>query len=277
MVDVFTPEIASRLGFLDSAVATDGEPWHTLALRTLAMQANYQTTQGGACLSLLWDADSSADTGVLGALSGVGAPIWCPVTPALIVPKDPGRTHYEVTVTIATIGDIFLQFVSGAEPFNPSADINSTNVLSFTGGASLTTFATKQITFRAPETADFDTIQVWIRGTPTGTLATGGGTPNTGTITAMLAPDDLYASGGAWTLTGAGTSWAAVNALVVRNASAQTIMSHRLITNVPATNRLRFYPPTTLPFPALQGATYRIETLPTWRLSHIGIYTQELS
>lgn len=275
MSDLFTPERASRLGFLDDAFATDGEPLHALGLRTLAMQANYQSTQGGACLSLLWDADSSADTGVLGAYRGVGAPIWCPITPPLIVPKDPGRTHYECTVTIATIGDVFLQFTSGAEPFDPAADINSVNVLNFTGGASLTTFSTKQITFRAPETADFDNVQIWIRGTPTGTLATGGGTPNTGTITAMLAADDLSASGATWTLTGAGTNWAGVNALVVRNASAQTIMSHRLITNVPAANRLRFYPASTLPYPALNGAAYRIETLPTWRLSHIGIYTQE--
>ncbi len=264
---------ASRFGCLDDACAEDGRAFGADTLRTLAMQHNYLVSQGDCSLSLIWDADSSAEDGV-GSFKGVGSPVWVPITPPLIVPKKPGLTEYTATLTCAWTGDVYFQFVTGRQPFDPAATVNSPNVMSFTGGSGGTTFSDKSITLAAAD-SDFDEVQVFGRGAPTGTLASGGGTPNTGTVTALWNDSQLYSSGATWNVTGVATSWAGTTCVVFRNAGGLTIEGHRLITGVTAANSLTFWPPTTAPLQSLLGSTYRIETLPTWRICHLAFYPAE--
>lgn len=264
---------ASRFGCLDDACAEDGRAFGADTLRTLALQHNYLVSQGDCSLSLIWDADPSTSDGT-GLFQGTGSPVWIPVTPPLIVPKKPGLTELEVTITCANTSDVYFQATSTRQPFNPSAVAGSTNVLSFLGGSGLTTFTDKNATIAAAD-ADFDEVQVWARGAATGSLASGGGTPNTGTVTAADPTQIWVSAGTAWTLTGAGGNWASASCVVFRNAGGLTIEGHRLITAVVEANSLTFWPPLDVPPASLVGATYRIETMPQWRLAHLAFYGRE--
>lgn len=282
--DINSTRYATRYGGIDDDVADpdglatqDGGPWsaHTLAL--MERQVNYQVTRGDCAWSALFDARADDDEDP-GGFKGYGAPFWTPISPPFPVPKKPGRASLDFYLGgLATSGHVvWFQVTTSRAPFRPDAVYpTAANVTRLAGNG--TTPVDVGITdLPCNPDANFEVIQIFVLGLPTGTAGNeaANGATNTGTVDVCPTDTSLYDLSATWSpTTPASTDWSVNHTVRIENTAGQTIVSPRLITVVPSATALEFWPPLTINRTSLLGSTYFIEEVPTWRLQYLELYT----
>lgn len=280
-MSIYTPEIPTAFGALDSAVYEDGGPVDAHVLRTLATSAARLVCTGEPLINLVWDA--SSDLGgdeAEGALAGYGWPFWFRITPGpMSRPKMPGlrNGHVIVRAKLRSSETCLVQVETRRRPFSRARGAGDDNVITLTGTGS---FAYTTISGLPIDPSDTERVAFWLKGEPTSTpgVTATYGSPNNGTIDRVSQPNVIEDDSATWNASP--TSWAeGGHCVVIEDGSGNRLTAPRLIRGVGLLPgpRLYVYPDLEPGFidGALVGATYKIYEIPQWRVAQLAIYSQD--
>jgi hypothetical protein len=198
-VSIYTPEVGTKYGALDSAVFVDGVPFSAHLLRAMAMSANRLTLKGQPLLNLVWPTrDTLDEEDEAWAFEGLAWPYWSLLVPRLPVFKRPllNRAAVRCRLYVASGETCYLQFGTRGCPFQPWRRSGGANVLEVAGGGAWTDYSLDDVPLHD---GTEEWLEVWVRGEDTGTAMDEGtyGANNAGTHTALFA-DRMEDSTSAW-------------------------------------------------------------------------------
>jgi len=207
-MSIYTPEVATLYGALDSATFVDGVPYSSHLLRALAMSANRLTLKGHPLLNLVWPTRDTLDEedGAL-PFEGLAWPYWSLLVPRLPIFKRPylNRGAVRCRLQVAASSTAYLQFGTRAWPFRPWRRAGAKNVLEVAGTGAWGDYVLDDLPLL--DGTD-DELEVWVRGVDAAALMDEGtyGANNTGTHTALF-PERMEDSTSAWTAPANGGHW----------------------------------------------------------------------
>jgi hypothetical protein len=287
-MSVFTPEIPTVFGTLDSTAIADGEVPSAHALRSMLRAANRLICMGEPLFNFIWDVSDDVtdiESQPEGALVGFGFPQWTQILPGPFVrPKKPGLSKAKAFVRFwARSGEkLYLKIATDAtnefddNDFNANS-VSSSNVVTLTGTGSWTWASLADI----PITRDrpFEHFAIYLRGRVTTTLGTSGGSPSSGTVTLGTTTTTISdpTTPATWNTTLTQNSWAETgHAITFVNAAGLEIVTARRIVAVHSATQLEFHPPIEGQARSqIFGSTYKIYELPRWRIGNIALYAQD--
>lgn len=273
---IYAIETASLYGALDSDAIVDGAPAAAHTLRAMARSAHRLLAKRETVVAEAWDVDG--DDGETSSPVGPAWPFWVQVG-RWPVRKMRRRELYDVSLGVRIDGDarVDFQLATRRRPFTAAPDPSAPNLWSLTGSGDYVAELREGIE-GAPE--ELDELELYVRGEVSDDLASTGtyGTPNTGSV-ARVWGASLYASGAAWNTSGSVLSFR--HALVFVDGAGAFIDAPRVIVGVgedTSGKYLLFHPPVdAIAAARLASADFEIRQLPTWRLSHLTVATQERS
>jgi hypothetical protein len=274
MGSILTPEIPATYGALDSDAFADGQPADAFVGREVARSHNRLVCRGHALLNDMFDTSGDPITETPeGSLSGYGVPFWFLAVPSprtVLKKSRCNRMTVDIYSAMRTGEEMMLQIQTDALPFDPAspAATGTTRIVG-TGGWQWTTISDIPL-----ERGEIEHVSLWLRGVPTSTLmSTGGshGTPNSGTITDLTPGldgirDQTFGAGVNW-LQGLADDG---HALLIENGGGASIAPARWITSSLA-DTLGVSPgfDNNALTRSYIGATYKIVELARWRIGAI--------
>lgn len=274
-MSIYTPEIATAFGALDSTAFAAGASFHAHLLRALAMSTNRLTSKGQPVLNLVWPTravDTEATS--TGAFEGVARPWWERITPSIMFPKRPGLRFatLKVRAKITSGATIWIAAACGGVPRDrlSSADPHVVECLG-TGSYADYSLANVPVGEGDVDHVTFFMIGDKVQKAQTGTF----GSPTDGAI-ATLTDQYLGVSGATWNPT---TGWPtnmdfghAGCTIVFTTAGGVSVSTPRIITSN-GTATLYFAPPLSQPeyYQALAGGYFQIWEQPVWSIANLAM------
>jgi hypothetical protein len=270
---IYTPEIASAFGALDSAAVSDGGALTAHVIRAVSRSVNRLLAKPETVLSAVYPTRG----GTLEALAptGRGYPFWARVESWPIYSRSDRRSLDVRLMIQATSGDVLqIQLCTSRSPFVAAPLAGDYKTLTATGGYDV-------VEWDGLATAGGDDeLTLYIRGALSSTLGNTAtyGSPNTGTVQEVTSnPGGIRTSAlTAWNNTSLLATWAWTHVLVILSGSV-LLTDPRLIVGVVGNapeGQLELYP--TIPIneaDALRRTTYEIRTCPLWRIAAIHAIT----
>ena len=273
-MSIFSPEIPSAFGALDSDVVADGGPVDAHVLRETARSANRLICLGEPILNFIWDASTDgANDENPGTLTGYGLPYWFRITPSLSREKMPGLTSAKLFVRFKARNTetLELQVATKRRPFDPAGN---GNVLTLTGTGSA---AWADLSGVLIDEGPTEMISVWMRALRTSTTADTAtyGAPNTGTVSRIANRDAIESDGATWNTSG--SMLGGFHVIEFTNGAGNVVTSLRQIVSVNSSTRLVVYPGFTSDeeYEAVTGSTFTIYEMARWRLINLALYAQD--
>lgn len=274
VTSIFTRQVATRFGAIDSDAVADGAPLSAAVQLAASRAAHRLLVKRETVVAELYDQLRAA--GESPAPGGVALPFWSEVG-RWPIEKLRRRPFYDVSlgILVTNTEQIEVQYATRARPWvqNPS-------------GSQLETLTGLGIYDRVRTTGlegvvdGSDELRMYVRGTVSATLASTGsvGSPNVGTV-ARVQAGAMYPSGATtWNTTG--TTLAYTHALVLLSgaggipvAEPQTIVGVRTDSVGQYLELFPGFDP--LDTIRLSGTRYELRALPTWRLGGLTVITQE--
>lgn len=279
------PEIAQTLGALDSTAIADGTAAHAHVLRETARNANRLRGKRHPLLVAAWDIDTTGSE-TDGGLYWIAPPVWVMAMPGPIpIPKKPDlvRADVRIRATVTSGATVYFQIETSEHVFAPHAQSGDANVVTCVGTGSLATYAIDVADGLRTSARHLDTLRIWVRGDPTATALDTAtyGSPASGTLNGAsdyVFPRELSDNSATWNSSSSGSAHMDQGGYGVyfKDGAGNTVVSHRVITDVPATNRLSFWPPLTVnETRAAYGRGYVIVQLPQARVAGISVYAAD--
>lgn len=271
---IYTKEVPTVFGALDSLALVDGTPASAFVLRAAAMGGHRLLSKRETLIAEAWDVAGSGSE-VTGP-SGVAWPFWVELGRWPIA-KMRRRDRYDLSLgyNIASGASVTFQAATQKTPWVPNPDPSSPHVIALTGSGS---FDLGLVEGLVGQDGYEDELSVFVKGAISSDLGVTAtfGAPNTGTVR-RLAYTLLYPTGTpTWNTTG--STWAYRHALVFVNAGGRQILEPRIITGVGEDSvgqYIEFWPMIDAISAARIGsASFEIRQLPAWRLSHLTLVTQ---
>lgn len=277
-MSILSPEIGTTYGAIDSTAFTDGRPFGAHMLRSMIRGRNRLVAKGHEVFNLAWPVEQvdAGDSTMVYPFSVVAPPFWVPMFPPINVPKKPGLTSLRVFFTALINGSetIQVQVATRAQPFRDQ----SSAYTEFTADGD--DDFDQYLCDAVPASADdYERIQVWFRGVPSGTLVSTGtvGTPNTSTSSSMvISPNMVVLSSASWNAATSATNNLAENGTaVVFNGQLGPVAYPRLVIDVQS-DRFTFAPDLTLNelADARLGQDFDLIQLPQLALANLGGYLE---
>lgn len=267
---IYTPEIASAFGALDSDACADGSAVTAHLLRAAARSMHRLVAKPEPVLTALYDTRVGDLEGR--AMTGPALPWWTHVE-TWPVRAMRGRSTIDVRLTLRVPSGTALrvQVCTSAQPFTPAPAVGIYKTAAATGS-----WETVDVDALPIDPSGEDEVSLYITadaGSTLGATATYGA-PNTGTVQEVNAALMRTTAATTWNLTGNTWTW---GHLLVFLSGSTLLTTPRLITGVSQASPqgvLLFAPGMTPAEGALlRGATYEIRTLPLWRLGAITAWT----
>lgn len=270
---IYTPEIASAFGALDSDAAADGSAATAHLLRSAARSMHRLLAKPEPVLAALYDTRVADGEGR--AMSGPALPWWTAVETYPINAMR-GRTSIDVRITLRVPSgtDLRIQVCTRAQPFQFNPPVGAYKTAAATG-----TWETIEYGGLPIDASRVDEVTVYVAASAGSTLGLTAtyGAPNTGTVRSAVG--DLMTATASTTWNNTGNTWSMRHLLVLLSGSL-VLMTPRLITGVYSNaivglpGELRVDPPFTAGESALAvGATYEIRQIPIWRLAAVTAWT----
>jgi hypothetical protein len=269
---IYTPEIATTYGALDSAAVADGAALTAHVVRALSRGANRLLAKAETPLSACYpvrggDLEAYAPT-------GRAYPFWIRVE-SWPIRTQADRRALDVRLTMrAASGEVLeVQLCTAASPFSPAPAAGAYKTLTGTGSWGVLEWDA------LPCAGGEDEVTLYLRGTLGSVLGNTAvyGSPNTGTVQEVTADGIVRTSASTtWQNTSTLATWAWSHVLVFLSGST-LLTDPRLITGVAGTTpqgRLSIYPPIgTAEAAGLRLSTYEIRECGLWRLASIHAIT----
>lgn len=269
---IYTPEIASAYGALDSDAAADGSAATAHLLRAAARSMHRLLAKPEPVLAALYDTRVPDSEGR--AMSGPALPWWT-VVETYPINAMRGRTSIDVRITLRVpVGtDLRLQVCTRAQVFLLNPPVGAYKTATATGA-----WETVEWDGLPIDSSGVDEVTVYVAASAGSTLGATAtyGNPNTGTVQSATGFSMQTTAATTWVTT-SGNTWA-MRHLLVFLSGAVILTTPRLITAVFGTNpgQLLFEPALTAGEAAqVAGSTYEIRTLPLWRLAAVTAWTSQ--
>lgn len=244
---IYTPEVASLCGAIDSDAVDDGDPYGAHWLRPLIRSANRMTAKDQLLFALFWPELPAGEENAY-PFEGI-APIWWVRAYAPVpVWKRPGLTSAtsQLRISVPTGEEVEVYIASSVRPWHP----NVTADLVVMGSGS---FANETIEDLPINEAQGDEFEIWVRGRPTANLANTGtfGAPNTRSsasptgIYTLIRERQLNLSSASWNSSGINSLAQGAHFIRFLDGDGNQIGPPRMITGHYGVTGLVFEPPLT--------------------------------
>lgn len=264
---IYTPEIASAYGALDSDAAVDGSAATAHLLRAAARSMHRLLAKPEPVLSALYDTRAADSEGR--AMSGPALPWWT-IVDTYPVNAMRGRSTIDVRITlrVPVSTDLRIQVCTRAQVFVGNPPAGQYKTATATGA-----WETVEWDGLPIDSSGVDEVTIYVSASAGATLGSTAtyGSPNTGTVRSVSGERMVPDTTPSWVTTTRNT-WAMRHLLVFLSGSA-LLTTPRLITAV-YPDSMRFAPAASAGEGALlAGSTYEIRTLPLWRLAAVTAWT----
>lgn len=205
MSTLYTPEIASLYGALDSNAFSDGMPVSSHVLRTQVMSTNRLAAKAQHLVCTPYG--NSYDLAEF-TVNGVYLPVpleWTQILAPIPLFKMPGSTRAQVRVRANVSNDggaqtVLMQIATLAAPFDPNASVDAPNVLTIAGSGAVASYGSAIDSPGIPIVkGDFDIATVWVKGNITAEASAL--TPNDSTdafAVGVVSKDSITVSDATW-------------------------------------------------------------------------------
>lgn len=182
---IYTPEVASLCGAIDSDAVGNGEPYGAHWLRPLIRSANRMTAKAQPLFALFWPEVPAGEENAY-PFEGIAPLWWVRAYAPVPVWKRPGLTvaTSHLRIAVPTGEEVEIYIATSVRPWRPSVTAD----LVVTGASSFTNESIEDLPINEAEGEEFE---IWVRGRPTANLANTGtfGAPNT---RATASPTGVY-------------------------------------------------------------------------------------
>lgn len=241
-MSIVTPEIFSLYGCMDSDAFADGAAVSAHHLRTLALARNRLLAKAQPLCNLVWPTSYTNELQV-DSFEGVGALAWQRVHPQILVAPKMGLRLMDarLRVKVTSGAKIAIQIETRAAPFRDTIS-SGANYLEISGSGSYDDVSLSNV----PIADDgYDYLNLWIRGSPTGTLGVTGtyGSPNRGTHD-VLERGAMTDNAATWNSAIGASTWAEGGHYVRFENSAAAVLpiAPRTISTMVGGTRITFWP-----------------------------------
>ncbi len=240
-MSIFTPEIFTTFGAIDSDALADGQPYSSHLLRTIVMNGNRLASKGHEMLNLIWPVTTSVSET---QWSGAWVPLhsfWRRILGPVVVPKKVGLRTATAQLHAKILGSqsALFQFTTRARPFNSGARATDVNCLEITGDSDDDYDSYTLTGVPLDRQSALETIEIWVIASGDTATASGGGTPTSGTFTS-LERDKLTLSSATWNTT-SGSKWSDLgHELQLVDSGGSIVVPPVGITDVPSATELEF-------------------------------------
>lgn len=186
-MSIYTPEIATVYGALDSDAFVDGAPFAAHKLRALTMSGNRLVSKARNIVTMAWpQTDTSGDeNGVTWGMASAKAwPWWTRVLLPVVAPKPPGLNRASVWIRAKITSGFSCSFALESRVLGDQAGLlplDHPNVVTVTGTGS---YQNIEIDGAILSDSTQETIGLWAQGVPQAVDNEAAfGAPYTGTIT----------------------------------------------------------------------------------------------
>jgi hypothetical protein len=283
-VSIFTPEIATTIGALDSDAFTSGAAFSAHLLRELIRSANRAASKEQCpILNLLWPEGLVSLDDPQARFEGVAPPTWTRILPAMLALKRP-RLNLATLWFRASVPSAFVLEVYVATTRRPWRESVAAD-LTITGSGAYTDYTLTDIPISEGEEEYFE---IWVRGQGGTTLTSTAtyGDPSRRSLASPLGiyefagNDQISLSTANWNTTSGGSADHATAGHYVNfeDANGDPVIPPRAIVDVPGTTNLLLDPPLSarervLADPSGQG-DFSIYEFATYAISQIGFKAQ---
>lgn len=268
---IYTPEIASAFGAMDSDAAADGSAATAHLLRAAARSMHRLLAKPEPVLAALYDTRVGDSEGR--ALSGPALPWWVQVeTYPITAMRGRSTVDVRVTMRVASGTVMRLQLCSRASPFTPAPAVGAYKTAAATGA-----WETIEWDGLPIDSSGEDDLTLYVAADAGSTLGSTGtyGSPNTGTVQEVTGTLMRTGAATTWNITGSTWTWGHLLAFV---SGTTLLATPRLITGVVASpvGALSFAPGMEPSEAAtMRGVTYEIRTIPLWRIAAVTAWTTQ--
>lgn len=286
-MSIFTPEVASLCGALDSDAVQDGEPFSAHFMRALIRSSNRLIGKEQPLCNLYWPEVTGTEDAVY-PFEGIAPLWWVRAYAPIPLSKRPGLTSLEAWLRLyaATGHVIDVYLATKARPWTPYVGAD----LQITGSAAFVDHSIPGIPLLAEGPEEFE---LWLRGQVTATLAdVGYGSPNTNTGLFVIYGADrneLYHAGSTWNFSGINSLAQGGHAINFYDADGVQIGGPRQIVahtrDTSGYEGLRFAPPMS-PNEVFRldsqasysaGGSFEIVRVPTYIVTNLGAVAEARS
>jgi hypothetical protein len=186
-MSIYTPEIATKYGALDSAGCVDKMPYSAHVLREIGRSANRLTAKGQALANLVWPTRDTLgeEDGAL-PFEGLAWPYWSLLIPRIPISKRPylNRASFRCRLWVDDGKTAYLQFGTRASPFQSRRRAGGLNVLTVLGTGAWADYDLDGVPIHDGVE---EHLEVWVRGAELGALMSEGtyGANNAGAWTGL--------------------------------------------------------------------------------------------